>query len=304
MFWLMRGHLTEARRLLEKALEMSRASPASVRSKALNGAGWMALQQGDHESACKFYEESLHVGRAGADKRVMAIANRGLGTVARVKGNFTAAGRYYKQSLEIGKQIRDQKAVAESLTSQGELARTEENYPAARALYEKALTLSKRIGNWETVCANLINLGAVAYHEQDFAAAHAYYGQALAVSQEDGHRLWLFVILHGFAALAMKRGNLNRACLLSGAAEGLRESIGYELDHTPDRSLHDHYVSELRAALGEPGFSKTVADGRDMKVKQVIPLALEMIRNGWAREVDEPRSHQQPVKSRFAASEP
>ena len=50
-FWSIRGHYTEGRGWLERALAQSASSPTRARSYALRNASWMAMQQGDYEVA-------------------------------------------------------------------------------------------------------------------------------------------------------------------------------------------------------------------------------------------------------------
>jgi hypothetical protein len=49
LFWFTRGYSIEGRGRLEKALSLGRSPVA--RAKALNGAGWIAMFQGDFETA-------------------------------------------------------------------------------------------------------------------------------------------------------------------------------------------------------------------------------------------------------------
>ncbi|MFQ5794790.1 MAG: BTAD domain-containing putative transcriptional regulator [Candidatus Bipolaricaulia bacterium] len=74
-FWHMRGYLSEGRRWLEGALAKGedRDVSASVRAKALHGAGVLTHEQGDYERATVLYEESLDLRRELGDKPGVAI---------------------------------------------------------------------------------------------------------------------------------------------------------------------------------------------------------------------------------------
>src|SRR5215204_1497259 len=61
LFWWIRGHFAEGRRLMEEAISVngSAAMPASARAQGLFVAGTMACGQGDHSSAEPLLEESV-----------------------------------------------------------------------------------------------------------------------------------------------------------------------------------------------------------------------------------------------------
>ena len=56
-FWYTHGHLSEGRRWLEGAIAADSATTTRARAKALGGAGYIALFQGEYEAARRFLEE-------------------------------------------------------------------------------------------------------------------------------------------------------------------------------------------------------------------------------------------------------
>ena len=85
-FWYKRGHLSEARRWLEEALENS-ASPTPARAEALDGAGVLARNQSDYEQAQAWLEECLILRRKLGDKAGTSTVLIDLGTVAGDRGD-------------------------------------------------------------------------------------------------------------------------------------------------------------------------------------------------------------------------
>ena len=81
-FWEMRGHWTEGRRWLDKALARRAEAAPSVRWIPLHGAGNLACTQGEYEQAQVFYEESLTVTRELDHKYGMANSLLNLGYVS------------------------------------------------------------------------------------------------------------------------------------------------------------------------------------------------------------------------------
>src|SRR5205085_11889596 len=62
-FWILHGHFSEGRTFLERALTGSHGVIASVHVKALEAAMYLALNQGDFDSAKTLGEESLALSR-------------------------------------------------------------------------------------------------------------------------------------------------------------------------------------------------------------------------------------------------
>ena len=90
-----------------------------------------------------------------------------------------------------------------------------------------------------------------------------------------GLKVGICISLDGLAALATKQGEPERAAHLAGAADALRKSISLELVPV-DRLFRDRYVAELRATLGDEAFSAVVGQGRMLRMKEAIALALEV----------------------------
>jgi predicted ATPase len=58
-FWYTHGYLSEGRRSLEAAISGSEAATTPAKAKALNGAGYIALFQGEYVEAKDLFERSL-----------------------------------------------------------------------------------------------------------------------------------------------------------------------------------------------------------------------------------------------------
>ncbi|MDQ4120164.1 MAG: tetratricopeptide repeat protein [Acidobacteriota bacterium] len=143
-----------------------------------------------------------------------------------------------------------------------DLARLKDDYSAARTLFEEALKICRELGNKQGVNCTLNNLGAVAFGQGDFEAACRYYSEALGAAKESREKATLSYSLDGFAALCGKRGKSEIAAQLAGAAEYLRESLGFEIEPA-ERRFRNAYLTKLRSMLGEetirPSISRRAA---------------------------------------------
>ena len=274
-FWTNHSHLTEGRKWLKAALERgSQNAPAAVRFRLLNGLGLAARQQGDYLAARKVYEEGLAAGRAANDLRQIAQSNKGLGRVAYPQGDLMAARKFTEKGLAINRRLDDKLGIAASLNLLGELSRTKGDNAAARPLQEESLAIFRKLGNKEGVCGTLNNLAAIAYGESDFAAARLHYAEALGLAQELGEKIILSYSMDGFAALVAESGESERAAEVAGAAERLRESIGFETEPA-DRRFRDAYLAKLKTKMDEAAFANLYEQGRRLKLEEAVALCLK-----------------------------
>ncbi len=275
LFWLFHSHLTEGRGWLEAALKSSKnVASAEVRFNLQNLLGTLARFQGDYAAAQKVFEEQLAEGKEANDLWQIAEANSGLGSVAYQQGDFQTARQFIEEVLAVSRELNEQYGVAAALNTLGDIARTEGDNAAARPLFEESLSISRKLGTKQFVCAILANLGAVTFAEGDFDAARAHFAEALETAREMGNRTIISLSLDGFAALAAERGEADCAAQISGAADNLRESIGYEIEPA-DLHFRDSFLAKLRASLSEADLSASFERGRKLKPEEAVALCLE-----------------------------
>jgi predicted ATPase len=270
-FWIYLGHLTEGCRCLKAALEKSDIASAAIRFKLLNGLGGVARYLGNYETARKAYDEALATGKATGDLRQIVLSCRGLGMIAYQQGNLTQARKSFEVVLAMSRELNDKLVIAVSLVSLGDLMRTQGYYASARPYYEESLEILRQLDNKLAVSDLLNNLGAVAYDEGDFVAANSNFAEALTIAQEMKHKVAISFALDGFGALLTRVAKLESAAQLAGAAEQLRNSVGYEVEPAERRFL-DSYLAELRSAIGT-NFSVNYEQGRNMKLEKAIAHA-------------------------------
>ena len=272
-FWHIHGHLTESRRWLKAALEQSNQVPATARFKILNGLGQMARHQGDYKSARKLYEICLAEGKIADDKWQIGVASICLGTLACHEGDYPAARKFYEEGLVINRELDDKFYIAVSFNCLGDLARLEGDTATALLFHKESLEIARKLGSKESISAGLNNMGGSAFAEGNYKAAYACFAEALAIAWELEHKIQISYSLDGFAALATWRGESKLAAQLSGAAEQLRELIGYEIEPA-ERHARDIYLAELKTKMDEADFSVAYEQGCKLKLDEVVALCI------------------------------
>lgn len=275
LFWFLHSHLTEGHDWLKAALESGggESENAVVRFKLLNVLGTLARFQGDYETARSSYEEALTVGKAANDLQQIAEASGGLGLVIYQQGDSATARKFIEEGLEISRRLDDKFGIVAALNSLGDIARTEGDDAAALPLFEEALAISRQLGRKQFVSTILTNLAAVTHGKGDFVSARSHFAEALTLAQELGNRVAISYSLDGFAALAAESGEPELAAKLAGAAEQLRETVGFEIEPADSR-FREIYLSKLRAALSESVFSAAYLQGQKLETEKAIALAL------------------------------
>lgn len=219
-FWEDRGHLTEGRRHLDRALGLpGAAEPTAARLWALFGAGALADDQADHVAARALLEESLGMSRALGDKRATAYCLTSLSDEAVARGDTAAARAQAQEALETGRVLGEERLVAIVLCALGRVAFQECDWASARASWEEALGIFQQGGDENSTAMCLNNLGCVLTDEGDYAAAQRAFEEALVMNRRRGCQ----------PSAGFQLGNLGDVARLEGdfalAAERYEEAL-------------------------------------------------------------------------------
>ena len=317
-FWLVRGPLSEGQGFLDELLRLPESEghtvAATVRARALNGAGVLVHRQGGSRRAAELHRQSFMLYRELGDAQgcASALNNLGivatyqaryrqatayleeslvlrrqlediggcaatlsnLGMVARCQGDFRCALDRFEQSLALRRQLDDQRGVALALQNLGIVARDQGDCECAVARFEDSLALYKHLGDTWGIATLLTNLGMAAQDQGDCEHAAALYTESLTLYRQAGDTFDVAECLEGLAGVAYARERSERAAWLYAAAAVLRDTIDAPL--TPiERGTRDRTVTAVRTTLGEEAFAAAWIAGQASPLEQVIMYALE-----------------------------
>jgi tetratricopeptide (TPR) repeat protein len=265
-FWHVRGHLREGRERLETVLALPGAAARDgARARALNGAGALALDQGDCQRAAALHEESLAIAQECDDRESMAYALLSLGNVAIVQGSYEEAKALYEESLSLWRSLGNEHFVAQSLNNMGRAVLGLGQPDEAIALFEESLALKRKRGNQGDLATTLNNLGVLALDRGNYERAAMLLEESLRLSQKLGHSSWISESLNNLARLASEQGDLERAACLLAKVAALSDTIGAPL---PDDYEQNRAVT--RAGLGDEAFAAAWGQGQAMTLEQAI----------------------------------
>jgi non-specific serine/threonine protein kinase len=281
-FWSNRGHLSEGRSWLERALTTARPDVAAERrAKALSCAGMLAMLQGDPSGARALLQESLTLLRATGGPREAAEALGMLAHAVHFEGDIPAMVALGEQSLALYRELDDRPGMAGALGQLGHAAWHKQDYPAAWALLNDALTLLQELKtSWSlwnpfmSITHVLWTLGNVARDGGDYVTARSLYAESMAAAQAQGSAFHVAVLLDSFASLAAACGDAARAARLLGAAEVVRRANDVALAPVYRRDFYDAISQNVHAALDAASLRGLLAEGAAMSWDQAVAYAL------------------------------
>lgn len=268
------GAYADARPLLEEALALARAQAdrAAVGSLVFE-LGNVANEEADYATARSLYEESLAIRRALDDKRGVSASLHNLGVIAAAVGDLEAADGLYQGALALHRELGNRAWEAFSLNGLGGVAFYRGDLEASRHYHEEALPLQRELGDTRGTAFSMRELGEVATHRQEYMAAYERLVEALAIYRDLEDRQGIASTIEGLAVLSAAMGHPDRALLLLGAAEELRESIETPIS-APDAGRMEPFLRQARSAMG-PQAEHCLADGHRLRLDEAIRIAAE-----------------------------
>lgn len=270
-FWLNRSYLSEGLGWCTTALEAVDNSNSKARADLILANGVFMRNQGNFDAAQKMYERVLEENSVINNSQYIIKANHGLAAIAVLRKDFVSAQPFIEEALAISRELNDEVQTAYSLASLGDLEMSRGNFSAARPLIEECLELSKKLGNNKLLTTNYFNLGTIDYFENSYQSAIFNFTESLRIALEMSNKTMISCALEGFAALALKNGSPEYSAKIAGAAEQMRESIGYNLEPAEEIFRND-YLPEAKAVLGEKRFKEIYAQGRKLELGEITSL--------------------------------
>jgi tetratricopeptide (TPR) repeat protein len=247
----------------------------AVAARFLRILGWIAIIRGDNEGAKELLEESLTLSREADDKWGVADALLWLGNSLVYPEERERSRQLQEEGIGLARELGYVSTLARLLFSLGYTLLLEGDYERGAALNEEAAALYREHGHKGGGLEYLLdNLGWAALHRGDPERARAAYEEGLALCKELGDKVAASGYLEGLACVAAAEGEAERAGRLFGAAEALREAVGWQL-MPEEEALRAPYLAMASSRLDEAEWEKAWAKGRGTGFEEAIYYALE-----------------------------
>lgn len=287
--WDMHSHLSEGRRWLERGISTSGRTRTRTNARALNGAGWIALWQGDYEAAKTLVEESLALNRELEDKEGTAFSLANLGLVS-VLGqiNLESVPTISAEAIALRPEVKDPRTVAYMFVCEGLVlvsqVDAEGKYmihdPATaakfRAVLGQSLVQFRKIGERRGVGICLTALGFAELILGDYCRATSLLRELLQLSRTLDDKMATQYALFGLAGVAASQGQFVHSTRLWAAADAVREATGVHLPPLTHALIgYERRVAAVRAELGDEVFEEAWIQGKGFDLAQSVEYALE-----------------------------
>ena len=291
------GDLDRAEAAAEEGLELSAEAKLSelVAAEFQNVLGDVARQRGDYERAARLVEESLALYQEADDKPGIAWTLGNLANVAGDRGDHELAKQLYEEGIARSRQLGGAYPLGEYLISPGYTLLLEGDLEKTTQLNEEAADLLRQRGRRGGLQYALDNLGWAMLLRGEHDKTEALHKDSLILCKELGDKAITSKSLEALACAAGAKGAAERAGRLFGAAEALREAIGY-LQAPRESALREPYLEAARSRLDEAAWEKAFTEGKAMGLGEAVEYAL-------AKE-EETDPHATPALEEASAAKP
>jgi predicted ATPase/class 3 adenylate cyclase len=266
------GHISEGRQRLERLLARD-ARPTAARAKALNAAGLMAQHSGDVVAHRRRAEEALALYRDVGDAHGIAMSTLLLGQALAHEGDYTHAAQIFEDCIGLFQELGDDTRALFSSRLLGWMYEELGQYDRARRLQEGNLERARALGDRQMEGQTLTALAYLARVDGRFADAIAMLEDALRIDRDQGALLQTSFDLCRFARALVDIGDGERAGVLLGAAEAIREEIGAGWAPWLATTVEETRAHAL-GQLGEAAFAEAWEEGKTLAADAAIAFAL------------------------------
>jgi non-specific serine/threonine protein kinase len=271
VFWSLRGHYTEGRQRLGELLRQA-PGPGTARVSALNGAAWLAIDQGDHAAAEELLSDSIALSRALGDTAGEGIATMYLGRCQMSSLRIAEAGPVTERAAALLTGAGDRPGAARALFYCGLFAQFTGQPEAACDAFARCAATCTELGLASFAARVRQMLGTARLELGDLSGAREALEHALPVSIGLGDRWIVPVGLAGFAGLAAKTGRPRLALRLAGAAEAYQEANELSLPG-PVQEMLGRWLAPARGMAGATA-ARLAREGRQLGAEEAVSLAL------------------------------
>ncbi|MEU0569985.1 LuxR C-terminal-related transcriptional regulator [Nonomuraea sp. NPDC005983] len=293
--WITSYYMKEGRRWLELGLAAETA-PSETRAMALWAAGWLAVFQGELDTAEEMLAESRDLGERLGLERVLAYVAIFWGGVVICRGDPEKAIAIYQEAAARSRAIGDplgqslahlRLCLAYSLT--GDSSAAIENG-------ERCLEVSDAYGEgWHRARGELA-LGLEYWRQGELTRAVELEERSLRYNRSVDDLLGLAMNFEVLSWIAATERRFQRAGRLLGALQVIWGEMGTPMaSFTYLMRYHDACESSVRAALGESAFQSALKKGARLSIDEATTFALG---EDAPQEPAEPSGEPSPLTAR------
>jgi predicted ATPase len=269
-FWFFRGLWQETRRVVERALASS-SGLSTARVRALQAAAWIAGRQGDLQIAEALAEECLRLSRELGDPRLIGRSLRVSAAVG-YWGPHPDSQRVWaltEEAVDLARSAGDLRGLAAAVNNAGTWLHGAGDHRGAADRFEESLEIARRRGDQNGIVTALLNISEPERFLAEYGRARTHLAECLTVARELGFREVVVEAVYSLACLSAAVGDYGWTAALLGAAQR-QGDFGHVIELESTRKEYEQALAAARQHLGDDGFEKTFAAGREMTLDAVM----------------------------------
>ena len=269
LFWYRHGYITEGRRWLQRAIELTAEDGGAPLAQLAHWLGVLLQQQSEPKAALSLLERSLAIWRDLGDRDQQARELNSLGITHHHLDDFDTARSLLEDSAAIAREIGSDMRIAAALTNLGQLESDAGNFDRATQVLQEALTIDRKQGD----------ILGVALDQQSLAGVHLRAGRAREARDQlsdmagyvvsCGDPELLATTLEMSAANAAQLGAVLLAARQTGAAEAIRQKSGIPIKQA---EMLEEFLAPARATIAPEAWDAALAAGRALSQQQAATL--------------------------------
>jgi predicted ATPase/DNA-binding CsgD family transcriptional regulator len=273
-FWFLRGYPAEARDWFDALLRPTLGPPSAVRARALNAAGFRAIDHVEYAVGSRFHEQALAIWRQLVDVPGMVASLHGVADAALWQADVDTAQARYEEGLALAGTAGTSIDVALFAFHLGQLWWLQSEFETAERYAQQALDVARAAGSATWSAYALYVLASLAHERGDVSRAGTLYREVLGLAWTNSDRLCVRMTLPGLAGLAVLEGDPARAVRLAGAASSLERNAGI-VAFPPIRARQEFWLAPAQSALDVPSRTAAWTRGQVMSWDEMMAYAQE-----------------------------
>jgi len=273
-YWLRRRHYSEGRDALSQLLARYPKRDA-VRAIGLTSLARILDVVGEESAAYDALDEAVELARSVGDRVALMYSLRAVGLLIGRQGGHLEAISLYGEALELARELQEDREIAGLMNLLATSFLWLDQPAPARQWLDEGLPLAKRVGNPALLCGIIGTAGDLALREGALHEAVGLYREASLMALAVGNEVVLAENLLSMGHIAVVKGQPERALVLAGAADALREDTGTPWDRPSGSSQLNDLVLIAGRSLNPELVSARLLEGRGLSYEQAIVLALE-----------------------------
>lgn len=278
--WFDLGQFGEARHWLRLAIAHGDGVDILTRARAWNRAAWLAMCQGELDTASALRETGLRLAREAGESFLLAESDFEAGILAFWQGDLPLATASIEAAQRALAAIEAEFSAAPikmcaTVNLLGGIALISGDVDLALTHGVSAVDMARALGVSIDLGYTLCGLGYAYFQQENLPAATACFLESLAICWGQRDLAFLARLEWAFAAIAIHCQQVELAGLLIGAADALDARTGSAM-WPNDRALADWCLEHLALEITPASLSQVRAQGGALPVEQPVARMVQL----------------------------